>query len=118
MIWMEDSCVGRLQRLMREPLHPHQNSATCVNLLKLPEYTNPENLRQKLLCAYPPSACSILPEIGANSRTPDLQTRSIRVPVSICPSRDLPSSACNASRLPVNDSLRIPSLWFGEEFWA
>ncbi|GAA5871520.1 hypothetical protein JCM3774_006285 [Rhodotorula dairenensis] len=26
-------------------------SATCVNLLKLPEYSNPENLRQKLLYA-------------------------------------------------------------------
>ena len=106
MIWMEDSCVGRLQRLMREPLHPHQNSATCVNLLKLPEYTNPENLRQKLLCAYSPSVRSFSPKLEL-IREPLICRRDQLGCRFRSVLAELPSSACNASRLPVNDSLRI-----------
>lgn len=104
------SGVGHLQRLMREPLHPKRNSATCVNLLKLPEYTSPENLRQKLLCAYSPSVRSFSSESELTREPPICRRdqlgrrfRSVLAEVSS-------SSACNASRLPGDDSLRVPQL--------
>lgn len=54
------------------------HSATCVNLLKLPDYQDPKNLREKLICACAPSASSLTPHSSLSSRRRDQLGRRLR----------------------------------------